>query len=211
MKEIYLLSGLGADKRVFEFLDLSDFKVNHVDWIDPTTDNETIQSYAQRLLKQITTDRPIIIGVSFGGIMTIEIAKLIETEKLILISSAKTKNDIPIYYRLIGQLRLNKLIPTWILKNANPLTYWFFGTRTKKQKDLLKEILKETGGKFLKWAIDKIVNWENVTELKNVKTIHGTADKILPFKTADFKIINGGHLMIIDKSDELNGVLKKLR
>jgi len=210
MREIYLLSGLGADKRVFEFLDLSDFKVNHVDWIEPT-DNETIQSYAQRLLKQITTDRPIIIGVSFGGIMTIEIAKLIETEKLILISSAKTKNDIPIYYRLVGQLGLNKIIPTWILKNVNPLTYWFFGTKTKKQKDLLKEILKETGDKFLKWAIDKIVNWENVTELKNVKTIHGTADRILPFKTADFKIINGGHLMIIDKADELNGVLKKLR
>jgi len=210
MKEIYLLSGLGADKRVFEYLDLPDFKVNHVDWIEPT-DNETIESYAQRLLKQITTDRPIIIGVSFGGIMTIEIAKLIETEKLILISSAKTKKDIPIYYRLVGQLGLNKIIPTWILKNANPLTYWFFGTKTKKQKDLLKEILKETGDKFLKWAIDKIVNWENVTELKNVKTIHGTADKILPFKTADFKIINGGHLMIVDKADELNGVLKNLR
>lgn len=210
MKEIYLLSGLGADKRVFEFLDLSNFKVNHVDWIEPT-DNETIQSYAQRLLQQITTDRPIIIGVSFGGIMTIEIAKLIETEKLILISAAKTKDDIPVFYRLIGQLGLHKIIPTWMLKNINPLTYWLFGTKTKKQKDLLKEILNDTEDKFLKWAIDKIVNWENVTELKNVKTIHGTADKILPFKKADFKIINGGHLMIIDKADELNGVLKNLR
>jgi pimeloyl-ACP methyl ester carboxylesterase len=210
MKEIYLLSGLGADKRIFELLDLSDFKVNHVAWIEPT-DNETIQSYAQRLLNQITTDRPTIIGVSFGGIMTIEIARLIETEKLILISSAKTRNDLPIYYRLVGQLGINKIIPAWILKNANPLTYWFFGTKTKKQKDLLKEILKETDDKFLKWAIDKIVNWENVTELKNVKTIHGTADRILPFKTADFKINNGGHLMIIDKSDLLNGALKQLR
>jgi esterase/lipase len=210
MKEIYLLSGLGADKRVFEFLDLSGFKVNHVDWIEPT-DNETIQSYAQRLIKQITTDRPTIIGVSFGGIMTIEIAKIIETEKLILISSARTKNDIPIYYQLVGRLGINKIVPTWILKNVNPFTYWFFGTKTKKQKDLLKEILKGTEGKFLKWAIDKIVNWENVTELKNVKTIHGTADRILPFKTADFIINNGGHLMIIDKSDELNEVLKQLR
>lgn len=208
MKEIFLLSGLGADKRVFEFLDLSDFKVNHVDWIEPT-DNETIQSYAQRLLKQITTDRPIIIGVSFGGIMTIEIGKLIQTDKLILISSAKTKNDIPIYYRVIGHLGLNKLIPTWVLKSVNPLTYWFFGTKTKKQKDLLKTILKETNNKFLKWAIDKIVNWDNWTELKNVTTIHGTADRILPLKTADFKIINGGHLMIFDKADQLNGVLTK--
>ena len=62
MKEIYLLSGLGADKRVFDLIDLSDFKLNHVEWIDPF-DDEPIENYAQRLLTQITTPKPILIGV----------------------------------------------------------------------------------------------------------------------------------------------------
>ena len=208
MREIYLLSGLGADKRIFEFIDLSNFKVKHVDWIEPI-DKESIENYSQRLLNQITTDKPILMGVSFGGIITIEIGKLIETEKLILISSARTRNDIPIYYRFIGQLGLNKLVPTWILKRVNPITYWFFGIKTKKQKELLKTILNETNNKFLKWAIDKIVNWKNKTELENVITIHGTADRILPIKTADFKVINGGHLMIFDKADQLNEILSR--
>jgi pimeloyl-ACP methyl ester carboxylesterase len=209
MREIYLLSGLGADKRVFDFVDLSGFKLNHVDWIDPT-DNESIESYAKRLLGQIRTERPTIIGVSFGGMVTVEIAKQIDAEKVILISSAKTRFDIPFYFRIIGQLRLNKLVPSRIFKTVNSLTYWFFGTTTKKEKELLKAIIKETDRKFLSWAIDKIVSWRNTTLLTNLTHIHGTDDKILPFKTADIKVFNGGHLMIINKGNDISGLIRQI-
>jgi pimeloyl-ACP methyl ester carboxylesterase len=209
MREIYLLSGLGADKRVFDFVDLSGFKLNHVDWIDPT-DNESIESYAKRLLVQIRTKRPTIIGVSFGGMLTVEIAKQIETEKVILISSAKTRFDIPFYFRIIGQLGLNKLVPSRIFKTVNSLTYWFFGTTKKKEKELLKAIIKETDRKFLSWAIDKIVNWRNTTLLTDLTHIHGTDDKILPFKTADIKVSNGGHLMIINKGNDISGLIRQI-
>jgi pimeloyl-ACP methyl ester carboxylesterase len=209
MREIYLLSGLGADKRVFDFVDLSGFKLNHVDWIDPT-DNESIENYAKRLLGQIRTERPTIIGVSFGGMVTVEIAKQMDTEKVILISSAKTRFDIPFYFRIIGQLGLNKLVPSRIFKTVNSLTYWFFGTTTKKEKELLKAIIKETDRKFLSWAIDKIVNWRNTTLLTNLTHIHGTDDKILPFKTADIKVFNGGHLMIINKGNDISGLIRQI-
>jgi pimeloyl-ACP methyl ester carboxylesterase len=209
MREIYLLSGLGADKRVFDFVDLSGFKLNHVDWIDPA-DNESIENYAKRLLGQIGTERPTIIGVSFGGMVTVEIAKQIDTEKVILISSAKTRFDIPVYFRIIGQLGLNKLVPSRIFKTVNSLTYWFFGTTTKKEKELLKAIIKETDRKFLSWAIDKIVNWRNTTSLTNLTHIHGTDDKILPFKTADIKVFNGGHLMIINKGNDISGLIRQI-
>jgi pimeloyl-ACP methyl ester carboxylesterase len=209
MKNIYLLSGLGADKRVFDFVDFSGFKVNHVDWIAPTN-NESIERYAKRLVGQIKTNRPIIIGVSFGGIMAVEIAKQIETEAVILISSAKTRFEIPFYFRIIGQLGLSKLVPPSIFKTVNNLTYWFFGTKTKKENELLKAIIKETDNKFLKWAIDKIVNWRNKTMLTNLTHIHGTDDKILPLKTADFKVSNGGHLMIVNKGKDIAGIVRQI-
>src|SRR6188474_3274769 len=101
MKEIYLLSGLGADKRVFDFVDFSGFNVNHIDWIEPQ-DNESLERYASRLLEQIKTPRPSLIGVSFGGMVAVEIAKLMETNKIIIVSSAKTKLDIPIHFRMVG-------------------------------------------------------------------------------------------------------------
>lgn len=209
MREIYLLSGLGADKRVFDFIDFSGFKTNHVDWIAPT-ENESIENYAKRLLGQIKTMQPIIIGVSFGGMVTVEIAKIIETERVIIISSAKTKFDIPFYFRVVGQLRINKLIPTRILKTVNSLTYWFFGTKTKRENELLRSIIKETDNRFLNWAVDKIANWRNTTLLTNLTHIHGTNDKILPFKTADYKVSNGGHLMIVNKAEEISGLINKI-
>jgi pimeloyl-ACP methyl ester carboxylesterase len=209
MKDIYLLSGLGADKRVFDFIDFSGFRVNHVDWIEPAG-NESIESYAKRLLVQIKTNRPVLIGVSFGGMVAVEIAKLIETEKVIVISSATTKLDIPIYFRIVGQLRLSKLIPPRFLKTTNSLTYWFFGAETEKENELLRVIIEETDDRFLNWALDKIANWENQTLPTNVVHIHGTNDKILPLRKADFEVSNGGHLMVVNKAEEISGLIRKI-
>lgn len=206
MKEIYLLSGLGADKRVFDFVDFSGFKVNHVNWIEPQ-DNESMASYANRLVAQIKTMRPTLLGVSFGGMIAVEIAKLIETDKIVLISSAKTKWDIPVHFRIAGRLGLHKLIPTRLLKTVNRLTFWFFGATNENEKSLLRAIIQETDPKFLTWAVDKIVTWQNTTTLKNLTHIHGTADKILPLNKADFTIQSGGHLMIINKGKELNDLI----
>lgn len=52
MKELFLISGLGADRRVFEFLDLREYKLNFIEWIQPLR-NESIESYARQLLDQI--------------------------------------------------------------------------------------------------------------------------------------------------------------
>ena len=84
-KELYIFSGLGADERVFQRLDFSDFSTTFVKWIIPQ-DNETIEHYTTRLLDQITTTKPILIGLSFGGIIAVEVAKQIDTEQVILIA-----------------------------------------------------------------------------------------------------------------------------
>jgi hypothetical protein len=75
IKNLYLFSGLGADKRIFQRLDLSGYAVNYIEWILPL-EGETIEQYASRLLCQITAPNPTLIGLSFGGIMAIEVAKL---------------------------------------------------------------------------------------------------------------------------------------
>lgn len=207
MKEIYILSGLGADKRVYEFIDFTGYKVNHVEWMEPAS-NESIECYAQRLVNQLPTPKPILLGVSFGGIMCVEMGKLMETEKIILLSSAMTKSDIPIYYRMIGKLKLNRLVPSVLLKRVSFLTYWFFGVQTQREQDLLKMIVHETNDKFLQWAIDKIVNWKNEKQLENIITIHGSADRILPCKNSDHIILDGGHFMIVNRAKEVERIVR---
>lgn len=209
-KDLYIFSGLGADESVFQRLDFSGFNTTFVKWIAPN-ETDTIEHYATRLLEQIKTSKPILIGLSFGGLMAIEVAKQIETEKVIIIASAKTKDEIPFYYRFAGQLRLHKLLPTSILKSSNAITNWFFGTSSSFDKQLLKQILIDTDPIFLKWAIDKVVRWANQTPIQNLFHIHGTTDRILPFRfvICNAAIKNGGHLMTLNKAEELNGILKQ--
>jgi len=208
-KELYIFSGLGADERAFQRLDFSDFTTTFIKWIVPL-DNETIENYATRLLDQITTTKPTLIGLSFGGLIAVEVAKQIDTEKVILIASAKTKKEIPFYYRLAGQLGLHTLLPSRLLKSSNFITNWFFGTSSTFDKQILKQILIDTDPTFLKWAIDKVAKWSNITQTKNIFHIHGTSDKILPltFVNCNLKIINGGHLMTLNKAEQLSKILQ---
>lgn len=209
-KTLYIFSGLGADERVFQRLDFSGFSTTYIKWIVPQ-DNETIEHYATRLLDQITTIKPTLIGLSFGGLIAIEIAKQIETEKVVLIASVKTKKEIPLYYRLAGQLGLHNLIPTASLKSSTFLTNWFFGTGSKFEKQLLKQILMDTNPVFLKWAIEKVVKWGNQKETNNLFHIHGTTDRILPLKyvKCNTTIKDGGHFMTLNKADEINTILRQ--
>jgi pimeloyl-ACP methyl ester carboxylesterase len=207
---VYVFSGLGADERVFVNIDFAGLHPIFIKWITPQR-KESIESYATKLLTQITSEKPVLIGISFGGIMAIEVAKQIETEKVIIISSAKTKNEIPYYLRWAGQLGIHKLFPASLLKQSNIFSSWLFGTTSASEKQLLKEILKDTDVIFLKWAIDCIVHWKNTTLLKNLKHIHGTSDRILPhsFVTCNYSINNGGHFMILNKAEEVTKLIQE--
>src|SRR4051812_2879802 len=99
MPPVYVFSGLGTDERLFQYIDFCGFTVHYIKWITPLK-GEAIQSYALRITEQIHADKPVFIGVSFGGVMAVEVARLMVTEGIILIASVKTKLEIPPYYRL---------------------------------------------------------------------------------------------------------------
>lgn len=208
-KTIYLISGLGADERIFDNLYIKDYSFKHIRWVEPKK-NEPINEYANRLIAQIDTPKPIILGVSFGGIIAIEIGKIIECELLILISTIKTKYEIPPHFRVISKLKLHKIVPTKLLKQANFMTYYFFGMCKSNEKKLLKAILNDTNDQFLNWAINAILYWNNTIGIASSIHIHGTKDKILPsnfISKIDYKIPKGGHLMIYNMADRINNIL----
>ena len=92
-KHLYIFSGLGADEKAFQKLNLDAYQLTHIRWIKPGV-NEPIEEYAKRLLEQVITPNPVLMGLSFGGLMAIEVSKHIDTDKIILISSVKTKKEI---------------------------------------------------------------------------------------------------------------------
>jgi pimeloyl-ACP methyl ester carboxylesterase len=210
-KNIYIISGLGADKRVFQLIDFQNYNPIFIDWISPLK-NESIENYATRMSEQILDEKPILMGLSFGGMMIMEIAKQRETEKIILFSSAKTRNELPFYFRWIGALGLHKIVPTRLLKWPNGFSNWIFGANFPFEKGILKIILTETEVNYLSWSVNAIMRWKNTEIPNNVTHIHGTKDHILPirFVKADIQIQDGGHFMLLNKTEEINLLLKDL-
>jgi thioesterase domain-containing protein len=81
-QSIYIFSGLGANERVFSELDFTGFRTTYIKWLPPAK-NQPIEKYASRLLAQITAPNPVLIGLSFGGMVAVEVAKQIKVEKVI--------------------------------------------------------------------------------------------------------------------------------
>lgn len=211
MNKIYIFSGLGVDQRVFDNIDFGNLDVEFIDWIEPLK-NESLDSYAKRIAQNLTVPNPSLIGLSFGGMVAVEISKILQTKKIVLIASAKTKSELPEIYQLAGKLKINKLIPNQLLKKQNFITNWFFGLEIKSEKQLLKRILKDTNPNFLSWAINEILNWKNEVQLNNCLHIHGNKDRIITVKNikADFVIENGGHFMTVNKAEEIERIIKQI-
>lgn len=209
-KNMYILSGLGADERVFQYFDFTGYNVSYIKWVSAGK-NQSIENYTKQIISQILHPCPIIMGLSFGGIIAIEIARQIEVEKVILIASVKQRGELPLFYRLAGRMGLHKLIPVSILKSPNLLTNYMFGVSTDEDKLLFRQILLDTDSDFLRWAINRIVKWKNVTLTKSLVHIHGTKDRILPFRyvISDYKIKGGGHLMTLSHPKEIMDIVKK--
>jgi pimeloyl-ACP methyl ester carboxylesterase len=110
VKNIYCISGLGADEKVFSHLDLSGYRLCGINWLPPGK-NESLPSYAMRMRAEIPEADPVILGLSFGGMLGIEMAKQATLSKLILVSAPKTFHEIPRWMRVCGSLRLHKIIP----------------------------------------------------------------------------------------------------
>jgi pimeloyl-ACP methyl ester carboxylesterase len=211
MPHLYILSGLGADHRIYSKIDFALYEVTHIPWIIPI-ENETIEAYALRLTKDIVHPNPILIGLSFGGMMAVEIAKIIPTTKVILLSSVKTRNELPVYFRCLGNINFHKIVPTSFYKSYNPLSVWLFGAKSDEVKQLFKDIIIHSNPKYIRWAVDQVLKWKNEILLPNMYHLHGTKDFIFPISSISnaLEIKGEGHFMVMENSKDIEFKIKNI-
>jgi pimeloyl-ACP methyl ester carboxylesterase len=211
MQNVYFISGLGADKRAFQFLDLEFCTPVFVEWIQALP-GESISDYAARLREQITDEEPIIVGLSFGGMIAAEIARQFPVKKLIFLSSAKSEKEIPFYLKWLRFVPLHKIISIRSLRSANHFMYQLMGIARRADKIVFEEMFYNSDDTFMKWAIDQIVHWRNKDVFSNTVHIHGTADILLPHRYvhADHSVKGGAHLMLMTKADTVSRLLQQV-
>ncbi len=210
-KTIYLIPGVGANDRIFQNLDLSGYEVVHIKW-PKHKKNESIQTYVKKILPQIKKDtKPVLIGLSFGGIVAQELAKLIDPHKVILISSIKTYHERPLKMLFMNSVKFHRLLPGKLVVQFRFWLNWLLGKLTKEEMDLIELMISEADIEFNEWAVDQVVHWRNEEIVDNLTHIHGTRDRIFPsFYVKDAIWIKGGsHFMVVNRAKEISKIIRK--
>ena len=212
--KVYLIPGLGFDNRIFEKLELNEIKFEFLNWIEPEKD-ERIENYAKRFSKRITENPKeiILIGHSFGGIIAQEIAKIRPVQKIILVSSIKSRRELPFHFRIVKPLQIHKLFSKEL--TAKTIKYWGnnHDYETSEEQALVTDMVNNQSNYYLQWALKQLSIWKTPNSKLDTKIfqIHGELDKTFPVKLINqpFKVIpKAGHFMVFKKAELINEIIE---
>jgi pimeloyl-ACP methyl ester carboxylesterase len=212
MKTIYCIPGLGANEAMFSKLKPEHAEIRPLILPRPFSD-ESLSSYASRLVALIDVDRPFyLLGQSFGGILSIEMARMCHPEMIILVSSVKCRAELPWYGRLIGRFRLHHLAPLSHPEYTAPISIFLNGIESVEDRAVFKSFAASRDMALLKWSLDQTLKWPGCAIPDNLVHIHGTADRLLPARYVSPHIwIEGGtHFMMVTRGAEISALIDKL-
>jgi pimeloyl-ACP methyl ester carboxylesterase len=210
MSKIFLIPGLGADSRIFNHLDLAGHEVVKIDFPDPNK-IDTLRIYAQRIVDQYHIEEgSIVIGNSLGGMIGVEIAKIVALKKTILISTIKTIDEAPPYFKFFQEVPVYNLIPENLLHSIDFVVEHYFGAVRDDDSRLFGDMLKSWPVERLKWAMKAALQFENTVIPPNTYHINGDKDLVFPCKTIkDAIFVKGGsHIMMYNMADQINKILQ---
>ena len=206
------MPGMAASPKIFEFLDLQNpFKIHLLSWFPPKQ-NESLSSYAKRMCDRVNHKNPILLGVSFGGVLVQEMAKHIKVSNTVIISSIKNNVELPFSMKMAQKTNAHKLLPIKWINNIDHLALFAFGKGIKKRIELYQRYLSERNPEYLNWAIDSLVHWDQYKTPKDLIHIQGISDTVFPIKNLlePYIKIKGGHAIIITQANWFNHELPKL-
>lgn len=207
------MPGMAANPSIFEHIKLPEdrFTIHLLEWQLPKS-KETIHEYAKRMTTFIKHKDSVLLGVSFGGVLVQEIAKHITLKKLIIVSSVKSKHELPRRMKLSRKLKLYNILPTRLIEDVDTLAKYAFGEAVKNRVALYQKYLSMNDRHYLSWAVKEMVCWDQETPDENIVHIHGDIDRVFPIKYIDncVSVSGGSHIMVITKHKWFNENLPKL-
>lgn len=208
---IYFVPGLAASPEIFEFLQFSEeiFELHFLEWLIPLSTYEPIAAYAKRMSDLVLEENPVLIGVSFGGIMVQEMSKYLYCKKVIIISSVKSRDELSKALKFIQKLKIYKLFPSKVIENFEMFSFFAFGNTFKTRLILYKKYFSVRDRKYLNWSIYNVLHWKPTKPIENILHIHGTADGIFSFKYINdcISVEKGTHIMIINRAKTISKII----
>ena len=135
-----------------------------------------------------------------------EISRLINVDKVIIISSIKSNTELPLYMKSAKFLKLYNYFPLKLFDEIFNISKFLKINKFYKRFDLIDKYLSVRDENYLKWAIREILNWKQKNPLADVIHIHGNKDLTFPIGLIKNCIIipGGTHALILTKYAWLN-------
>lgn len=208
-RTMYLIPGVATDRRVFGALNMANCDVRYLDWI-PVGKGGSLQDYAARMAEQVDVNtQPILLGYSFGGLVSIEMSKLLNPSATVIVSSIKHYQERPLGMFITSMFGLNRFVPTRLGKRFPSIYKWMNDAQSAEEAKFIETMTRELSNRHTDWAIEQALGWRHDTPLDNLYHIHGTQDRIFPYRYVKntIPVEGGSHLMLLNKAPQINQIL----
>ncbi len=213
VSNVYFIPGMAADVSIFEYIQLPEdqFLTQTIPWKIPYK-QESIEDYAKRMCEEVKHENCILIGVSFGGVIAQEMSKYLNLKKLIIISSVKSKYELPKRMKLARKTKVYKLLPTSLVSKVENWEKLAFGDFAKKRAAMYQRYLSINDKTYLDWAIEKMVCWDQENAPDGLIHIHGEKDIVFPISNIKncITVAQGTHVMIVNRARWFNKHLPEI-
>ncbi len=207
---IYAIPGLGTNEKLYVNTKIKNHEIVILNWPTPHK-KDTMASYAKKFLPQIDQSKPYcLLGVSFGGMLCVELSKILNPHKIFLISTSKNRVELPWFIKLLKHVPLHKIVSENYHRKLAYHGKWFIGFGNAYIPEFLGMVNSMTENYF-KYCINIIVNWNGGNFGNHLVHIHGTNDRLLSYNNviANYTIKDGSHAMIVFNAEEINLIIEK--
>ena len=204
---LYCMPGMAASSSIFEYLNLPEetFVVHLLEWDIPTK-GISFTDYAKKMSEKVKEDNVVLLGVSLGGLLVQEMVKYIQVKKVIIVSSVKSRFELPKRMLFARYTSIHKLLPTGLVNNVELVAKYAFGESVTKRLSLYARYLSVRDKGYIDWCIHELVNWKQEVPCDNLVHIHGEKDTVFPMSNIAhcIPVKNGTHTMIIHRAKWFN-------
>ncbi|MEM1212934.1 MAG: alpha/beta hydrolase [Planctomycetota bacterium] len=219
--KIVLLPGLGADAELFEpqvraFGD----RLIVPEWVEPDA-NDSIAEYALRwgavIKEQLDREAPgepvLLGGVSFGGMIALDMAGLIGASGVVLIAGCVDPSEVSA--RTLLAQRIGSMVPrtAWGLTlKAMALPFAKLDGLGDDDTALLRRVAGRVDVPLLDWGGGALRDWTGPEHLEAgmpVFRMHGRQDWVIPCPESGVDVVlpDGRHLINLSHEKSVNGFL----